>query len=279
MSTLERITLTPALAAELLLGNKQNRPLRRSRVNAYAHDMAIGAFDGRAVHIYVGHDGTLYNGQHTCTAVVESGASVRDVLIERGVDASVMDHLDRGLPRSVRDALSFRGAANTVALGSIMRQYVLLRDYRDRSWTGQIAVTESDLLALYEERRDLFDRAATVQKRAARMCGITAQYGVVAAYVDALDSPEWQQFDHGVQSGENLVKGDPRLTLRNWVHSQDRKSSGAQQQQYRVVCITRAWNAWVRDEALTILKWPGRALPMPEPIRLNVGATVQTVAS
>lgn len=268
MTTL-RTTVTPQQAAEMLLKNSCNRPLRQQRITAYAHDMKRGAFDGRAVHIYVGENGELLNGQHTLSAIVASGVPLEGVLVETDVPMSVMDHLDRGLSRNLRDALTFRGAQSVTNLGAILRGYLLLRDRRDEIWGGLKNPTQSDCLRLYETSTDLFDRATSTYQSAASACKISAQYGVLAAYVDGLDSPEWRHFHAGVTTGENLVKGDPRLTLRNWIQTQSPRYGGSTQQQYRMVCITRAWNAWVRDENLVMLKWPARSLPMPEPIRID----------
>lgn len=269
MSTLHRVTVTPALAAEILLGNSCNRPLRAGRVKTYVHDMHMGAFDGRAVHIYIDSDGLLLNGQHTLTAIVQSGLPLHDVLIERGVDASVMDHLDRGLSRNLKDALSFRGAPNAHKLSTLLRMYLLLRDHRGHAWSGTVRVTESDCVRAYQDQPERFGLATRIHDTAQKACGISSAYGALAAYLNAYDDPEFIQFDHGLRTGESLTEGDPRLTLRNWVHRQPAMNRGSDQQQYRMVCVTRAWNAWVADESLKVLKWPGRSLPMPEPTLLT----------
>lgn len=261
--SIERRDITPAQASAMLLRNTGNRALRRGRVAAYASDMRADKFDGGAVHIQIAPDGNIMNGQHTLTAIVESGVTLRGALVETDCDPSRMNFIDRGLPRSLSDALGFAGATQTAALAAILRPFVLFTKYPDKVWSGpSIVVTQAESFRVYEQRPEFWDRVVIDSRRLRDNTRINASaFGVVMAAADCVDSGNWQAFYEGVISGANLGDGDPRLTLRNWA---TRPSEARQDVQYRVVCITRAWNAWVKDEPLKILKWPGRNLPMPK---------------
>lgn len=262
---LRRTTLTPALAAELLLRNSTNRPLREHRMAALCRDHLNGSFDGRAVHLMVDTDGNLINGQHTCTAVVRTGKPLENVLIEYGVDPQVADKLDRAIPRNVRDALARRGCTNINHLAATLTTYIHLTDYPHLIWNGSLRISEDNKLAVYEANRDRFDQAVLQAMTAYTHAGVNrATYGALAAFV-GVDNPTWKEWHRAICSGEGLYSGDPRLTFLKWVRNPVAKEGGIRSQ-YRMVCTIRAWNAWATDQPIQILKWPGQSLPIPTPI-------------
>jgi hypothetical protein len=54
-------------------------------------------------------------------------------------------------------------------------------------------------------------------------------------------------------SGENLVNGDPRLALRNWVIRNGNTRSGAVTIE-NVATYIRAYNQWVAGESLKVVR-------------------------
>lgn len=262
--SIERVTLTPAMASDLMLRNGTNRPMRETRVRNLIADHLNGNFDGRAVHIMVDTEGNLINGQHTCTTVVRTGKPLDHVMIEFGVAPEVADKLDRAQPRNVRDALARRGATNRSNLSAILRLYVAMRDYKNVTWSS-LYIPEAELLRTYEAEPQRFDDATLKAMQAYNRAGINrTMYGAFAATV-GIESEDWESWHSGVCSGEGLRKGDARLTFREWARKPIARHAG-ELQQYRIVCITRAWNSWVAHEPINHLMWRGNLLPMPTPV-------------
>lgn len=110
------VDVTPALAEKWLGKNTINRSVRRPDVAAYARDMAAGDWLLNGESIKFADDGALMDGQHRLLAVIESGVTVR-MLVVSGVSRKAMPTIDTGIPRKFYDALAVQGIphAKTVA--------------------------------------------------------------------------------------------------------------------------------------------------------------------
>jgi len=73
--TMEFKKITPKMADAWLAMGSANRGLQRSTVDRYKNDMIAGRWIGRDCHLTLSDAGVL-NGQHTLTAVVESGCYI-----------------------------------------------------------------------------------------------------------------------------------------------------------------------------------------------------------
>jgi hypothetical protein len=99
----ETVTMTPALAKELLALNVDNRRLDSRRIKEYADTMRLGRWHGQSTDaIAVSKDKRLMNGQHRLHAVVAFGGSVQ-MLVLWNCDPSIFDVIDCGRPRNVAD--------------------------------------------------------------------------------------------------------------------------------------------------------------------------------
>lgn len=106
--TLTVETVTPALAARWLEKNTNNRRLRKPTVSLYARDMARGDWHLKPVPICFDEDAILGNGQHTLSAIVQSGCA-QEMLVARGVSRKSIAFMDIGLRRSISDVSHFIG--------------------------------------------------------------------------------------------------------------------------------------------------------------------------
>jgi hypothetical protein len=68
----QTMVVTPELAEQWLKANTLNRPVRKSRVKAYARDIQNGRWRFNTQGISFGTDGSLIDGQHRLMAVVEA---------------------------------------------------------------------------------------------------------------------------------------------------------------------------------------------------------------
>ncbi len=89
--SVERVT--PAVAMEFLLANRNNRRVVTAYVDALARDMRAGRWALNPQPICFGWDGRLLNGQHRLLAVIQSGASI-ELPIMRGLPDTAFDTYD-----------------------------------------------------------------------------------------------------------------------------------------------------------------------------------------
>jgi hypothetical protein len=119
--------ITPEVAYEMLLKNKNNRPINWQRVEEYAAIMAAGGWELHAQGIILDNDGNLLTGQKRLWAVIYSGMSVY-MRVSRGNPPRVARLLDRGTPQSARDLASRgTGKKHSPVEASVGRAVLALR--------------------------------------------------------------------------------------------------------------------------------------------------------
>lgn len=100
--------ITPAKAKEMLKHNTTNRTIRESRVLQYMYDLDNDTWAFCTMPIYFYEDGTLADGQHRLTAIVESGKTAR-MVVGRGLRRPEGLFIDVNLPRDVVDNAHISG--------------------------------------------------------------------------------------------------------------------------------------------------------------------------
>lgn len=111
------VKVDPALAAEWLTHNTNNRPIRPAVLASYVRDMQAGRWQLTGEAIKFATDGTLLDGQHRLEAVVRSGATVQMFVIS-GLSPHTREVMDTGSKRTTADALKMNGENNSVALAA-----------------------------------------------------------------------------------------------------------------------------------------------------------------
>jgi hypothetical protein len=102
----EFILLTPAMAAVLLDHNPRNRTLKTSTLEAYKRDILADRWLQTDEAIGIDVNGNLYNGQHRCTAVLQTGKSVV-FYFTFNVPVEAKFVVDSGVKRSTAEKLSY----------------------------------------------------------------------------------------------------------------------------------------------------------------------------
>ena len=103
-STTKWELITPELAKEYLILNKNMRPLNRAAVAQYKAEILSGNYRQNGEVIVFDSDGYLRDGQHRLTAIVESGVAVW-INVVRGVDPDQCDVFDVGGKRTVKQII------------------------------------------------------------------------------------------------------------------------------------------------------------------------------
>lgn len=106
---LDVISLTPALAVDLLERNKINRPLNQAHVERIAREITKGRWQFNGDTIKISDTEDVIDGQHRLWAVIEAQAAVETVVV-RGVHKDAFSTVDTlRKPRSGADILALHG--------------------------------------------------------------------------------------------------------------------------------------------------------------------------
>ena len=261
---MEKIDITPELARDWLRSVDVQRTLRKTRVARYADDMRAGRWGEDITPIVFDTNGNLANGQHRLHAIAESGTT-QSMWVLRGVSPEAITQMDTGAPRSVGDQLKFAGVANYANIGSIARTVLRYDIYPDLVWTGNSDVSNAQIVEEVSRNEQLYAEAAQMGEAVRRSLrrAPAAPYSALFVLVerDSANAHMWDRWHTGVTTGANLSSDDPRLALRSFYLRDDVRHWGKTQS--RLLATIWAWNKYVDDEPVRLLRSPRRdEMPM-----------------
>lgn len=239
--------------AEALLGrNTSNRNLRRKVVSRYADDMRDGNWLVTGAAIVISPEGRVLDGQHRLHACIEADVPFETVVVDGATD-DVQVAMDSGLRRRLSDVLKFRGEQHCTALGSAIRAGW---QWKNGIKPTSAACTNAQALEwLYHNPsiRDALKVANRLRMHLGAPVGVAA---VVAHQTRLIDFFESEAFFNELLTGENLVTGQPTLTLRNWLISQMTAPGGRRPYVavYHAVLV-KTWNHWAEGSSLKAVRW------------------------
>jgi hypothetical protein len=252
----ELVDVSPELAAQWLKRNSRNRALSTRTVAGYVRDVEADDWPFTGDPIRFAKDGTLLDGQHRLTAVVDTGISM-SMLVISGLGEHTQRYMDGGRKRTASDQLAMDKVPNYTAIASIARIMILWnpKGFWDSAAGCQIVrgarvPTVPEVLEFVEQFPAIHDAAKQGMWVQSRLRGAKGS-AVGAAYMRAqkLDSDD-AVFDaanwfHKLGTGEELSAGHPLLALRRSIvraKEGDTHSVGNAQAPllYKIV---RTWNA------------------------------------
>lgn len=252
--------ITPQIAAVLLERNPANRKLKAGAVQDYSHDMKNGAWKFNGEPIIIAQDGLLNDGQHRCAAIIESGQTIKAVLVF-GVERDTRDTLDQGSNRTSGDYLAIHGHAQTNHLAAVAKAVWQWRTYGYLSTAGSQRPTRSEVLQTVNDNPGIVKSFSFVNRPNAHSFGSISSLGFahfafnsVAGHIAA------DYFMDALVDGTNLTAGDPILICRNRLII-DRKSLRIPD---RAELLFRAWNAHRLGQTRVSFRITGAELPLLE---------------
>jgi hypothetical protein len=198
--------------------------------------------------------GKLLDGQHRLWACVESETEFETIVVS-GVDPDTFSTIDTGSKRSAADVLHISGITkniNTVAAcATVCLEYKRGTLRSNRGTLKGSTVTRQDVLMFVEKNPQI---QVWVEKARATNTWVTSYASQIAA-VMLLGSAKYrekaEEFIHGWITGENLGSKSPILALRNRLATEKRLRKAT-----RVALVIYAWNSFVDNKQLVILKTP-----------------------
>lgn len=236
MITVEQIDVTPELAGQWLLLNIKNRIIRDNVVAKYARDMVAGHWREDGAPVRFNWDNRMFDGQHRCLAIVQSGVTLRLVVV-RNADPKAQATVDSGIPRSYADHLKLLGERDPSSLAAITRRVVMWQaGSADRRSSLRPSTDELDsVLARHPGLRLSTDAA----RRVARHANITPSVAGLAHHLfTALDPYATEEFFQKLTTMEGIVTGDPAGALLRTLGGGPHRLPESHQLAYTI----KAWN-------------------------------------
>ena len=211
MKTIERV-VTPSLAKLLLEKNTSNRNINKNLVATYARDMINGDWMNNGETIKVSTSGVLIDGQHRLHAVIQSGESVKMLIVE-GLPENAFRTVDVGMRRTAGQQLAIASMKNATASAAIARWVVVIEEQIQNDRVKQVVTMPEIFDAI--ERHPLISKYATRHsagklKFLVPTCSMAPMVLAAEKYGEDLVD----QFVNDLDTGEGTSKGDPAFEFR-----------------------------------------------------------------
>lgn len=238
------VSITPELAAEFLSRNTLNRPKKPSKIKLYSESMAAGQWPVTGVPIIFGRGGRLLDGQNRLQAIIDTGSTVRTLVVE-GVEDEVFDVIDSGARRSSSDVLVIMGYEGWIAsCGS--SAVTVARNLMRGLWPYTNTVSPQGVREFVECHPDLM-RSVEFMSGFPRK-GVTINHSAGAALHFLMAKKSAVLADRYMQQlyiGNDLCFGDMVLTLRNSIEAKGKvgEFNDRSGKTLLVGAIIRVWNS------------------------------------
>lgn len=254
-------TITPKIAEQYLAMNRENRPIRRARVEQYSLQMKKGQWLFSGDPLRFDENGRLLDGQHRLLAVIDADIEL-EMVVMRGLETEVFKILDTGYNRQVATAIGFgkKSATNIAAATRLLWVVDVGGDPRNTRDTS--LVTRTDIVDYYTENAKQIDAAIHFATQMSSMfqSGTNKSAWIAFMVLAWRINDEWaHEFHSRVHTGLDLGLGDPRYALRNLlIRNQIADRRAAQHLGFMI----KTWNDWLgakRREILTFRsqeEWP-----------------------
>lgn len=235
------VDVTPEIAANWLHFNTHNRKISERLVLTYAETMREGEWRLNGEPIIFDYNGRLQSGQHRLLAVIESGVTIRTVLVE-GAEPENIYSLESGRRRRITDVLTLKGEKNVAVLSSALSwTWRWEHDLMDR---GGDTPTHTHLLRVLEKHGDLREDIAEGYRL--KTAGFSVSAGVMGALYHQfkkLSEEDCKNFWEHMVTGENLSADHPAYAWRRWAQKIDLAQTRPTQSKIAAMTV-KAWNAY-----------------------------------
>ena len=250
----ELIDVTPEVAKAWLKASegRNYRKLDSKRVMLYANSMRRDKWEENGQTIQVNCDGTVLDGQHRLKAVVQSGVTVRFLVVTNVVSDGL--HIDRGKSRTVKQHLSKLGLKNASRKASISRLCLIHSVGQWNHVTSNYQIIDDDIVD-FAVRND--DRLNDAINLIGSITGIPSTTLSAIAFLGCPPSsfpsfdPTVAWFFEKLVTGSELKEHEPVYLLRSrWLRPSVVKPTTFL---WRMLA-TKAWNATVEGKEMRTLR-------------------------
>jgi len=259
MKTTEKL-ITPLVALDMLKRNlKTNRSIRMHWVKELERLMVSGLFmEGTGETIKISSDGTLLDGQHRLTAIVNSGVSL-NLSVSEDCDEEIYKVIDQSMKRSAGDTLEHIGVHNAPNISAgIIAYYKLIKCKSSYATNKQLGLSNQEVLSMYLRDHDFWDRSyenvICWYSSINRIITQSQLLGFYAFFYRISKDDAFTFFDK-LSLGTNLERTDSIFLLREKLISfriNDQKNIPLL---VKNALIIKAWNLFRQKKTVKLLKY------------------------
>lgn len=266
----EKKLVTPAVAEQLLRNNIKNRALSRTNLQRLVDQMNDGEWqEETGESIKIASDGTLLDGQHRLTAIIQSGKSY-EFLIISNLPNEAFNVIDTGKIRSSGDSLHIMGVKNYTNVAAMIKKYLYLKNGKYHNKQTDSLASTTKIVEEYrnapEQWGNIFKRSNQLYLQSNRMI----QQPMIGAFIKYLSETEPDECDVFFQklcSGIGIEdERDPIYILRNMLienQISDKKMMVSAKNAYLIV----TWNSFLQGKKYSAMPWKYLKDEMPKPFR------------
>lgn len=258
MTSVQVVTVTPAMAIKWLERNHRNRTMNPANYEKLKRALIAGDWRLTTDAIGFNADGDLMNGQHRLRAIVDTGIPAQ-LLIARGLNSAAMDVIDTGRARKIDDVFKLRGETDVKLLSSVVRNVLLVdsgRIYRNVKHHG---VTSVEALRLLDQEPGLreYTRYGRNMHRHIQ-CG-PSSIAVAARLIDRAvgDAEERQVFFQKLATRADEPLTSPIHAVANRLDNARQKREDQPLKNVVYLFLT-GWNKWVTGQTSQQLRFTPR---------------------
>jgi hypothetical protein len=259
----EILDVTPALAMEYLRKNNHNRPISDVSVKRYAALMRGGKWDFNGEPIIIADTGTLVDGQHRLNALIDSGATIKMVVV-KGVSESAFSTIDIGKKRTGGDALATfdpKYHKNGAILAAAVNTIIAFGEHGVWNDNSRARPSHDELIMYVKKLKGLERSIEFVQTlRGAKKMAPLSALAALHYLFSKKDMDEAERFFHKFNTGEKLEQGDPILLLRQRLVEMN-NSGGVFRTREVVPVIVKAWELTRNGEKVTRIRVDKEYIP------------------
>lgn len=250
--------ITPRTAEQYMKRNSGNRPIHQRTVRKYTEDMANGRWMVSSQGIGFDTNGRLVDGQHRLLACIASGVSFTTV-VAHGLAPEVFKVIDTHDKRSGGQIATIAGIPNGNASAALLNSALLFENTAGKASMAHSAIghiSDATKVQLLIDNNDAIQRSLSIARAAYTSCRVLTPslLGGLHYLVSKTMPEKADEFVYGVGSGEGLMLGDPRLTLRNRMIE---RAAKIHKERFEWVAVLHiyAWNAYAHNRPLKKLLW------------------------
>jgi hypothetical protein len=256
---IEKVLVTPEIAAKWLANNTQNRNVNQSRINRYVRDMQESKWrDDTGEIIKIAKDGIVLDGQHRLIAVVKSQLSIY-FHVGFNMSNDLFQVLDTGKSRSGVDVLKIAGVKNTSAVSSLINSYNQYLNTNSRKGSNGEATNLSghELLQFYEDRKEWVDNIVHISDglySAFQRVWVKGEVLLFLALFTDVDKIKGYDFMRELCQGTD-VTSDVIPILRNRLIAEKIHTTKKTKSSVMRALVIKSWNAYYSGKELKSLRF------------------------
>lgn len=263
-----RQLVTPAIAKRYLESNVSNRRISKPLLQRYVNEMKSGKWKEDTFElIKISKTGRILDGQHRLQAVVESNRPI-SFHVAHGIDESVFDVLDTGKSRNATDCFMVAGVKRNNLIPSIIAHYNLLEKGKKPGQQINNKSSNAELLRQYYKDEKLWQdvaKAAYCWYNAFAKVLPPSWIGGTYAYYYNLNPNKAIVFMNQLCTGLD-ISNNTISSLRNRL-IKDKLSQRKMLPNLKMALITKAWNHFINDKQVNVLKYTASIEDFPIAIK------------